>query len=83
MFVGLTPEGADAQAESEEFIETNNIAWPNGYGAGATIDALGVSGYPTVLVIGMDGKVVWNDEMSGELNDAIEKALAAQPTPEV
>jgi hypothetical protein len=35
-----------------------------------------------VLVIGTDGKVAWNDEMSGDLGDAIEKALAAKSTPE-
>ena len=44
------------------------------------IDALGVSGYPTLFVIGADGKIVWNDELGGDLQNAIDQALAAGST---
>ena len=77
VFVGLTAEGADKKAQSETFLKKFGITWPNGYGARTTIDALGVTGYPTVFVIGADGKVAWNDERAGELEDAIEKAIVA------
>ena len=78
--MGLTPDGAKAKAKTEAFIKKYGIAWPNGYGARATIKALGVRGYPTVLVIGTDGKVTWNNEMGGELRDAIDQALAVKST---
>jgi hypothetical protein len=31
-----------------------------------------------VLVIGKNGKIAWNDELDGELSDAIDQALAAE-----
>ena len=77
VFVGLTPESGDKKADTQAFVERFKIKWPTGYGAQKTIDAFGVSGFPTIFVIGADGKVAWNDEMGGELPDAIDEALAA------
>jgi len=77
VFIGLTAEGAKEIAETEAFIEKFGITWPNGYGAAATINALGVTGIPSVFVIGADGKIAWNDRLGGELHDAIEKAIQA------
>lgn len=77
MFVGLTAEGAESKSESQAFLDSVGITWPNGYGARKTIDAFGVQGYPTMFVIGADGKVVWNDEIGGELESAVDEALAA------
>ena len=39
--------------------------------------ALGVSGFPTLFVIGADGRVAWNDELGGDLSTEIDKALGA------
>jgi hypothetical protein len=74
-FVGLTAEGADAKDDTQAFLDDFKISWSNGYGAGETIEALGVRGYPTVFVIGRDGKIAWNDELPGTLEEAISKAL--------
>lgn len=79
MFVGLVMEGEEKKAETQKFITETGITWPNGYGAGATIESLGVQGFPTVFVLGADGRVAWNDELGGELSDAIEQALARRP----
>ena len=65
------------KANTEAFIKKYGITWPTGYGARVTINAFGVTGYPTVFVIGADGKVAWNDWMGGELHDEIDKALQA------
>ncbi|REJ85833.1 MAG: TlpA family protein disulfide reductase [Planctomycetota bacterium] len=78
VFIGLTAEEVDRKAESELFLSRYDITWPNGYGAGATIDGLGVYGYPTTIVIGKDGKVVWNSMLPGTLREAIDEALAVE-----
>jgi len=77
VFIGLTAGGTEEIAETKAFIEKFGITWPNGYGAAATINALGVTGIPSVFVIGADGKVAWKNELGGELHDAIDKALQA------
>ncbi len=75
MFLGLTPEGADALPESRAFVEGLNIPWPNAYGAGETVEALGVRALPTVFVVGRDGKIIWNSMMEGDVADFVEQAL--------
>lgn len=76
MFIGLVAEGEEAKADTQAFIDRFQIPWPTGYGAHATMSALGVAVFPTTLVIGADGRVAWNHELSGDLEHAIDKALA-------
>jgi hypothetical protein len=76
VFIGLVVEGEDSKPYTQAFIDRFQIPWPNGYGAQATIGALGVAGFPTTLVIGADGRVAWNHELSGDLERAIDAALA-------
>jgi len=73
VFVGLSPD--DARQESEEFLATARIPWTNGIGAGATCEALGVRTIPTLFVIGADGRITWNSNLDGTLDEAIEAAL--------
>ena len=77
VFIGLTPDGGEEKASTQDFLNRFGIEWPTAYGAQETIDAYGVSNYPTVFVVGADGKVAWNDEMDGELQQAIKESLAA------
>lgn len=80
-FIGLTHEGASAQSESEAFIKALNIPWVNGYGAGPTMDRLGVEAFPTTFVVGKNGRVYWvaaGAGLEGILERAIEEALAAE-----
>jgi thiol-disulfide isomerase/thioredoxin len=74
-FVGLTMEGADKLDDTSAVVKSAGLTWPNGYGAGETIGALGVNAIPSVFVIGKDGRVVWNNDRHGSLDDAIESAL--------
>jgi thiol-disulfide isomerase/thioredoxin len=74
-FLGLTMEGADKLDDTRAVVENANLTWANGYGAGATIQALGVEAIPSVFVIGKDGRVVWNNDRHGSLEEAIDSAL--------
>jgi hypothetical protein len=76
-FVGLTSDGANKLEAIRTHLEEFGISWPNGYGAGDTLQALGVEAYPTTIVFGADGELAWRDEMGGSLESALEQALAA------
>ncbi|HET6882945.1 MAG TPA: TlpA disulfide reductase family protein [Pirellulales bacterium] len=82
-FIGLTSaEKEDARA----YVDAAHLTWPNAYGAGETIDALGANA-PTLFVIGADGHVAWHDDsarywhdigkLDKRLEAAIEHALSA------
>jgi thiol-disulfide isomerase/thioredoxin len=74
-FIGFTMEGADKLDDTRAVVEGENLTWPNGYGAGGIINALGVKAIPSVFVIGKDGRVVWNSDRPGSLEEAIDSAL--------
>ncbi len=76
VFLGLTPDGRSKLDEIEGFIRDAGIRWPTAYGADSTISSFGVQYLPTVIVIGRDGRVFWNSELRGTLDEAIRGALA-------
>ncbi len=78
-FVSLTWE-TDLQREAVvEFVERFGITWPVGLAANETLAALDVEGYPTLIVIGRDGRIIWKDHFAENgLEQAIEHALAAK-----
>jgi hypothetical protein len=73
----LTPEPPDERDSVLRFLADTHIPWPNGYGAGATMEALGIQVVPTVLVVDRKGTIVWQSGSSGTLDQAIERALAS------
>jgi thiol-disulfide isomerase/thioredoxin len=75
-FIGLTYERADALSEMQAFIGDTHMPWPTGYGAGRTLDALGVQVFPTLIVIDASGKVAWTNDLGGDLSSALDRALA-------
>lgn len=84
VFLGL----AECNRElCEDFVREHHIPWPNGYGASNTVVSL-VFGNPTVVVIGRDGHVFWNDGRSRyehhpeRLPDALGRAIEAALTAE-
>ena len=77
-FIGLTPDSDDVE-DVREFVDEIGIGWPVGYLADESLDALHVSGYPTLIVVGPDGRIVWNDEQGGTLQDALETVLGELP----
>ena len=74
-FLGLTMEGSAKLDDTRAVVEHSKLSWPNGYGAQETIAALGIKAIPTVFVVGRDGKIIWNSDRHGSLDDAIESAL--------
>ena len=77
-FIGLTPDSDDVEDVSE-FVDKIGIGWPIGYLADESLDKLNISGFPTLIVVGPAGRIVWNDEQGGTLQDALETVLAASP----
>ena len=77
VFIGLTSEGSAELDKSRRFLDNVGITWLNGYGAVETLTEFEAEGIPAVWVIGTDGKVVWNSDSRGSVEDGIENALAA------
>lgn len=77
VFLGLTLEDATTLEESRRFVEETEMSWPNGYGAGETLNGFDLQALPSIWVVGRDGKVVWNHDSPGDLEEGIEQALAA------
>lgn len=75
-FVGLTAEGESELPKIKAFLKEEGIPWPNGYGAGATLEALGVEGFPTIYVVTRNGNILWDSMRPGTIEGAIERALA-------
>jgi thiol-disulfide isomerase/thioredoxin len=75
-FIGLTKEGGDTLDETRSVIDGSHVPYPNGYGAVETIDKLGVTSIPAVFVVGRNGRIVWNNDRPGSVEEAIESALA-------
>jgi thiol-disulfide isomerase/thioredoxin len=77
VFIGLTAEGEDSLDGIHRFLKATEIDWLNGYGARQTLLGLQAELIPAAWVIDHDGIVVWNDESSESLDEAIENALRA------
>lgn len=80
VFIGLTGDTGKNILDMKKFLKDGKIPWPCAYGAGKTLDALGVQGIPQVWVVGVDGKIRWNFDAEGSLDAAIEDALSASPS---
>jgi thiol-disulfide isomerase/thioredoxin len=65
VFLGLTEEDSSALEQSRRFVAETKLTWPQGYGAGETIEELEVHWIPQLFVIGPDGRIAW-DLSSGE-----------------
>jgi thiol-disulfide isomerase/thioredoxin len=78
-FIGLTVQDSATRDRSEAFLKRAKIEWPNGIGAGQTLDALKCNAIPAVWVVDRAGKIVWNFDADGDLENAIENALASSP----
>ena len=79
VFIGLTSDTGKNILDMKKFLKDGKIPWPSAYGAGPTLDALGVEGIPQVWVVGVDGKIRWNFDSEGSLDGALEDALSDAP----
>jgi peroxiredoxin len=67
----------DAEAGVKKFKEKHNITeYPLLSDAGASAQAYGVKAFPTMFLVGTDGKVLWKDHFQNEaMIKALESAL--------
>lgn len=80
-FIGLTGEAEHELDAVMTFVKRNNTDWPIAYGAGNTMQLLGVEAIPHVFVVGKDGMIVWDSQQQGgSMERAIRDALK-QPNP--
>lgn len=78
VFIGLTDEEESELSDVRQFLRETGIHWLNGYGARETLGQFGHAFYPQRWIIGRDGRIAWNENSEDELEEAIEKALAAE-----
>lgn len=78
VFIGLTAEDESALGDIRQFVSKYGVEWPNAYGALESSRAMEVRYIPGYWVFDRSGKVVWNTAASGEMESAIEKALAGK-----
>lgn len=78
IFVGVTTEEKDMLEDINGVVEKFDIEYPIAYGALDTSVALEARRIPGYWVFDKNGKVVWNKASTGEMSEAIEKALSAE-----
>jgi hypothetical protein len=79
--VGVTNEAEDLV---KNYVRQNGIEYPIAIEKSyASSEALGISGYPSAVLIDAKGKVVWEGHPGGLANKVIEKALAGAKPPGV
>ncbi len=76
IFVGLSDESANDLPAMQAYVTSCQYTWPNGYGAGQTLEALKVEAIPRIWVVGKDGTIVWDNWLDGTIEEAIQKGLA-------
>ena len=75
--IGLTPEPEAMLPAIKRFLgEFDDVTWPIGYGAGPTLDMLGVRGFPTLAVFNREGSLVWSGHYLHQLQAALDETLA-------
>ena len=79
VFLGLTPDAPAIRDRCEEFIRSTGITWVNGLGARRTLEKLDCHYFPSLWVIGKDGKIAWSMELDTDIEQGIDEALAAEP----
>ena len=81
-FVGISLDRAGDKAKLQAFVKTHAMGWIHTYTGkewnDPTVKKYGVSGTPSVWVVGRDGKVV-SDKARGRLERILDKALAPKP----
>ena len=75
VFIGLTSEESFELNIIQKYVKKANISWLIGYGAGDTLANFGNRYLPTAYVIGADGKVLWDSENGGSVQDTLDHAL--------
>jgi len=77
VFIGLTGDPKSDVDKMKDFLKKGKVKWPCGYGATHTLEALKTQMIPQIWVVGTDGRIQWNIDSGGKLEDAIEEALSS------
>ncbi len=75
VFIGLTSEGEKEQGKIQSILQKAGARWPNGWGAGPTMQELHNEYLPCVYVIGKNGQIMWTTSDGGDLPDILEQLL--------
>lgn len=83
VLIGLTPDpdqtpGDDLPAVQEYVQSVEGLDWPIGYGARATLGAMNVRYFPTLVLYGRDGLSVYRGWSVAALEKAAENELGKQ-----
>jgi peroxiredoxin len=74
----LVGPSLDAEATVKTFKAKHEIGYPLLAGAAKTAHAFGVQAYPTIFLVGKDGKVIWKGHFEDEVFiKKLEEALGA------
>lgn len=66
----------DSKQEVEKFNQRNKVPYETLYGGTAVAEKYGIGGFPTVVLIGKDGKILYNDGFNpGTIDSLIKNAL--------
>ncbi len=76
VFIGLTPETAEALPSIDRTVSDLAIPWPIGYGAEPIIQQLGVRGFPTYVLFDRKGTAVWSGHTHRALREELVKLLS-------
>ena len=83
MMIGISSDAASAEDAVREYVQKNNMAWPQNMDRTRQIHNLfQVHAFPTYIVIDPEGVIRdriegWGDETRGRLEDAIKKSMKA------
>ena len=79
VFLGLTIEGFEANAQNQRFLKDTKITWPNGYGAEKMFQELKADTIPQRWVIDRKYNLIWTESSNEPIEAAIDRALAETP----
>jgi len=77
VFVGLTNEDSSSLDLSRAYLEETGITWPQGYGAGETLEELESRGYPDLFVIDRDGRLAWDMTSRESIEEVLDRLTRA------
>jgi thiol-disulfide isomerase/thioredoxin len=77
LVIGLTSESGAAAQTVKNLVETQSgMTWPIGYGAGLTMQMVGIEGLPTYMLFDRSGTCVWGGHSLTGVEAATIEALA-------
>ena len=79
VFLGVTMDGIEADAQNKRFLKDTKITWPNGYGAEKMFQELKADTIPQRWVIDRQYNLIWTEASPEPIEAAIDRALAAKP----